>query len=90
MYGKQEPAAPTAALSASDAALLDGLKELRLSLARERGVPAFVVFHDRTLQDMVRRRPTSLDAFAEVHGVGAAKLQKFAAPFLELISGHPD
>ena len=91
---KPEPAAPTeasaAALSDSDAALLEGLKGLRLSIARDRGVPAFVVFHDRTLQDMVRRRPKSLDAFAEVHGVGAAKLQKFAAPFVDLISGHPD
>ncbi len=63
---------------------------MRLSIARERDVPAFVVFHDRTLQDMVRRRPKSLDAFAEVHGVGAAKLEKFAAPFVDLISGHPD
>ncbi len=91
---KQEPAAaaaaPAEALSDSDAALLDGLKDLRLSIARDRGVPAFVVFHDRTLQDMVRRRPKSLDAFAEVHGVGAAKLEKFAGPFLDLISGHPD
>ncbi len=61
---------------------------MRLRLARDRDVPAFVVFHDRSLQDMVRRRPKSLDAFAEVHGVGAAKLQKFAAPFLELIASH--
>jgi ATP-dependent DNA helicase RecQ len=47
-----------------------------------------VVFHDRSLQDMARRRPSSHDAFAEVHGVGAAKLAKFAEPFVALIAGH--
>ena len=67
---------------------MERLKELRLSLARERGVPAYVVFHDRSLQDMARRRPKSTDAFAEVHGVGAAKLAKFAAPFITLIADH--
>jgi ATP-dependent DNA helicase RecQ len=83
-----KPAAPAEALSPSDLALLAGLKDLRLRLARERGVPAYVVFHDRSLEDMARQRPTSLDAFARVHGVGAAKLREFAAPFLELIASH--
>ncbi|MEE9209126.1 MAG: RQC domain-containing protein, partial [Kiloniellales bacterium] len=83
-----KPAAPAEALSPADLALLAGLKDLRLALARERDVPAYVVFHDRSLQDMARRRPTSLDAFAQVHGVGAAKQREFAAPFLELIASH--
>ena len=51
-------------------------------------MPAYVVFHDRSLQDMARRRPTSRDAFAEVHGIGAAKLAKFAEPFVALIAAH--
>ncbi len=75
-------------MSEADARLLERLKELRLNLARERGVPAFVVFHDRSLQDMARRRPISHDEFAQVHGVGAAKLTKFAAPFVALITAH--
>jgi ATP-dependent DNA helicase RecQ len=91
--GRQEPgraagAAPEEALSETDARLLERLKELRLSIARERGVPAFVVFHDRSLQDMARRRPKSHDAFAEIHGIGAAKLAKFAEPFVALIAAH--
>ena len=72
-------------LSGADAALLDALKALRLRLARERGVPAYIVFTDRTLIDMARRRPRTEDEFAEVNGVGAAKLDAFAAPFLAAI-----
>ncbi len=75
-------------LTETDARLLERLKELRLSIAQERGVPAFVVFHDRTLQDMARRRPKSHDEFAEIHGIGAAKLAKFAEPFVALIAAH--
>ena len=67
------------------AALLAVLKALRLDLARERGVPAYVVFPDRTLIDMVRRRPRSEAEFAAVNGVGAAKLKQFAGPFLAAI-----
>ena len=65
--------------------LLDVLKALRLELARERGVPAFVVFHDRTLIDMARRCPRTEVEFAEVSGVGEAKLKQFAKPFLTAI-----
>ena len=68
-----------------EAALLAVLKALRLGLARERGVPAYVVFPDRTLIDMVRRRPRSEAEFAAVNGVGAAKLKQFAGPFLAAI-----
>ena len=66
-------------------ALLAVLKALRLALARERGVPAYVVFPDRALIDMVRRRPRSEAEFAAVNGVGAAKLKRFAGPFLAAI-----
>ena len=73
-------------LVGEDAALLDALKGLRLEIARERGVPAYVVFPDRTLIDMARRRPRTEAEFAEVNGVGEAKLRKFAAPFLAAIA----
>ncbi len=80
-----------APLDGEDTALLGALKALRLELARERGVPAYIVFPDRTLIDMVRRRPRTEAAFAEVNGVGAAKLKAFAAPFLAAIAaaGNP-
>ena len=69
---------------AGEAALLAVLKALRLDLARERGVPAYIVFPDRTLIDMARR-PRSEAEFAAVNGVGAAKLKQFAGPFLAAI-----
>ena len=77
------------ALAGEDTALLGALKALRLEIARERGVPAYIVFPDRTLQDMVRRRPSTEAEFAEVNGVGAAKLKEFAVPFLAAIAAAP-
>ena len=76
-------------LANEDEALLASLKALRLEIARERGVPAYVVFPDRTLIDMVRRRPGTEAEFAEVNGVGAAKLKEFAVPFLAAIAAAP-
>ena len=81
--------APEQGLDGGGAALLAGLKALRLELARARGVPAYIVFPDRALVDMVRRRPRTEAEFAEVNGVGAAKLEQFAEPFLAAINDAP-
>ena len=74
------------ALSDGETALLTKLKLLRLELAKTRGVPAYVVFSDRSLEDMARRRPASEHEFADVFGVGEAKLRDFAEPFLSAIA----
>ena len=79
--GAEEP------LGDDETALLGVLRGLRLELARARGVPAYIVFPDRTLIDMARRRPRTEAEFAEVNGVGAAKLTQFAGPFLAAING---
>ncbi|WP_292368543.1 DNA helicase RecQ [Mesorhizobium sp.] len=71
-----------------DAALLGALKALRLRLAKERQVPAYVVFSDRTLIDMAERRPRNLDAFTQVNGVGEAKLREFGEIFLSAIAAY--
>ena len=73
-----------------DSALLATLKAVRLRLAKERQVPAYVIFSDRTLIDMAERAPRDLDAFAEVNGVGAAKLRDFGRVFLDAIAAHTD
>ena len=78
--------APPAELTESEGALFTALKKQPLALARERGVPAYVIFPDRALADMARRKPASEAEFAQVHGVGAAKLRDFAAPFLATIA----
>jgi len=81
-------AAPTDNAEAADPQLLDALKSLRLRLAKERQVPAYVIFSDRTLTDMAARRPNDLDSFAAVNGVGAAKLRDFGPLFLDAIAAH--
>ena len=87
---KGRKTALVAELSTAEAALLDRLKVLRLRLAKERGVPAYVVFSDKSLADMAQRRPRNAAEFAEVNGVGAAKLKKFSVPFLEAIAAASD
>ena len=72
-----------------DTALPGALEALRLEIARERGVPARIVFPDRALIDMVRRRPRTGAEFAAVDGVGAARPKEFAVPFLAAIAGAP-
>ena len=79
-----------AALAPADNALFGALKEQRLNLAQARGVPAYVIFSDRSLADMAARRPRDETAFAEVHGVGAAKLRDLAAPFLAIIESFAE
>ncbi|RWK46257.1 MAG: ATP-dependent DNA helicase RecQ, partial [Mesorhizobium sp.] len=66
--GKTRPDA-AAGTEELDTALLAALKAVRLRLAWERQVPAFVIFSDRTLIDMAERCPRDLDAFAAVNGV---------------------
>jgi ATP-dependent DNA helicase RecQ len=68
--------------------LIASLKALRLRLARERRVPPYVIFSDRSLIDMAERRPKNDYEFGQVHGVGAAKLKDFAAIFLREIAQH--
>lgn len=72
-------------LSEEQVALLGRLKDKRAELARERDVPAYMIFSDRSLQDMARNRPGDADGFADIHGVGAAKLKEFADTFLGVI-----
>jgi ATP-dependent DNA helicase RecQ len=68
-----------------DRDLFDQLRDLRLRLARERGVPPYVIFHDTTLRDMVQRRPKTIDDLHEVYGVGARKAADFGDAFLDAI-----
>src|SRR5690606_27282832 len=72
------------------AELFDKLRELRLKLAQELNMPAFVVFSDATLEDMEFKKPRTREEFAEVSGVGQAKLEKYADDFLKVINRHFD
>ncbi len=69
-------------LDSEEKSLLNRLKALRLRLAKERSVPAYVIFPDRSLEEMAHRRPATLDEFSRINGVGEAKLHSFAQAFL--------
>ncbi len=77
-----------AAPGAVDDSLLAALKSLRLGIARQRAMPAYLIFSDRTLIDMASRRPCSREEMAEVNGVGATKLNEFGDMFLSAIAAH--
>jgi ATP-dependent DNA helicase RecQ len=74
-----------AAAPPSDVALFDVLRDVRLRLARERGVPPYVIFHDTTLRDMVERRPHTIDDLHGIYGVGVKKAADFGDAFLDAI-----
>ena len=68
-----------------DSPLFEELRTIRKRLADEQGVPAYIIFNDRTLVEMAARRPQDEEAMLEVPGVGPAKLKRYGAAFLEAI-----
>ncbi len=83
---RAEAVATVTAADPRAGALLVRLKALRLQLAKQARVPAYVIFSDRTLIDMAGRVPLTKWDFGEVHGVGAAKQEQFAEIFLREIT----
>jgi ATP-dependent DNA helicase RecQ len=71
-----------------DGILFEALRKLRLELARDQGVPPYVVFGDATLKAMVHYRPADLEAFRRLSGVGQVKLERYGAVFLDAIRSH--
>ncbi len=76
------------ALSGTDTALFEALKAVRRSFATAKSVPAYVVFPDKTLLDMVHLKPQTREQMAMVHGVGAAKLEQYGEAFLAAVVKH--
>jgi ATP-dependent DNA helicase RecQ len=68
-----------------DRALFERLREVRLGLARGRGVPPYVIFHDTTLREMARLRPTTEAALRDIYGVGQRKAEDVGLAFLDAI-----
>jgi ATP-dependent DNA helicase RecQ len=83
---RRKTAAATVALPDVDKALFEALRETRMQLAKDQGVPPYVIFHDKTLLEMAARRPTTLDGLGQVSGVGTAKLERYGEAFLAVIS----
>ena len=77
-------------VSDEDAPLLSALKAKRRALAEAAGVPAYIIFNDKTLIEMAETRPATLDQMARVGGVGAKKLEHYGMAFLEVIAGEAE
>ncbi|HNQ21534.1 MAG TPA: DNA helicase RecQ [Phycisphaerae bacterium] len=71
-----------------DAGLFESLRGLRRELAEKQHVPAFIIFGDATLRELARVRPSTLDVFARVHGVGQRKLADYGTCFVEHIAAY--
>ena len=71
-----------------DQTLFQSLRRLRRELADRAGVPPYLIFSDRTLIDMAIRRPQNTEEFLAIHGVGEAKLARYATAFLDVIQAH--
>jgi ATP-dependent DNA helicase RecQ len=65
--------------------LFDRLRAVRLRIARARGVPPYVIFHDTTLRELARLKPATVEAFQQVYGIGAKKAAQLGEAFLEEI-----
>jgi ATP-dependent DNA helicase RecQ len=69
-----------------DEALFERLRELRRALARERGLPPYVIFNDRTLEEFAARKPRTPEEFRAIKGVGDKKAADLGPAFLECIA----
>jgi ATP-dependent DNA helicase RecQ len=78
--------AAVAAMDAADIPLFEALRELRARLAREQGVPAYVIFHDSTLRNIAASRPASEDELAGINGMGAGKIARYGGQVLETVN----
>ncbi len=89
--GRSAPSAANDLREDADPDLFARLKELRRRVAVERGVPAFTVFHDRTLAEMAAVKPETIDEALRIKGIGPAKAERELPLFLEAIrTSGPD
>ena len=70
-----------------DDRLFQTLRALRLTLAKAQNVPPYVIFHDTTLVALVKTRPQNLQDMSRIPGIGAAKLERYGAAFVRVLTG---
>jgi ATP-dependent DNA helicase RecQ len=73
---------------AHDQTLFELLKALRKKVAKEKGLPPYVIFQDPSLEEMATTYPTTREELSQINGVGTGKVSKFGKPFIELISKY--
>jgi ATP-dependent DNA helicase RecQ len=80
---RRRPAVP---VGDGDPELFERLRALRLRLARARNVPPYVIFHDTTLRELARVKPTSVEELGGIYGIGESKAARFGAAFVDEIA----
>ncbi|MDX1752683.1 MAG: DNA helicase RecQ [Salinimicrobium sediminis] len=76
---------PVVAEKTSENTLFEKLRQLRLELAREEGIPAYLIFNDATLKEMEKERPITDEEFMQINGVGRQKMQNYGYRFIKEI-----
>jgi len=71
-----------------DDTLFEELRQLRLNISKEKKVPPYVIFHDRTLKEIAALKPTSIKEMRGLHGIGDIKLKNYGRPFLDAVRRH--
>jgi len=79
----QEEKAKT--LKSKDSSLFETLRQLRLGIAKEEGIPAYHIFNDATLKEMEKERPMTDDDFMQINGVGKKKMEDYGFQFIKTI-----
>ncbi|WNC70794.1 DNA helicase RecQ [Thalassotalea psychrophila] len=74
-------------LSTSDNLVFEQLRDLRTTWAKEKGVPAYVIFHDATLKALAQKKPTTMDELKDISGIGCAKAERYGAEVVKVIKG---
>jgi len=82
--GKDKP--PPITLDHEGTERFTALKAWRAEVAKEHGLPAYVIFHDATLAEMARAKPTSLDEMSTISGVGTKKLEAYGREILRVLA----
>ena len=82
---KKPRPSPAADLSGRDAEVFEILREERKRMAVRQNIPAYLIFQDRVLAEIARRRPANSEEFGEIPGIGAAKMARYAAHFLKIL-----
>ena len=85
---ESEAVAPMGKGGAADEELFSMLKDLRKKVAKQHGLPPFVIFQDPSLEDMSVQYPVTLEEMQNITGVGAGKARKFGEPFVKLIKAY--
>ncbi|USD68296.1 DNA helicase RecQ [Vibrio sp. SCSIO 43136] len=86
---KAQKSKVTQELAASDLPQFEALKDVRLELAVEQNVPAYVICHDASLREIAKRRPTTKAHLLQISGFGESKVEKYGEALLAVVEPRP-